>query len=104
MGLDISFCYHIIFIILFCQPVLVVPSFAQRVASEPNTGVDNTKQPAQFYWELMENQPDHMPGYNDPLIVDDTQGDFGGNPIIRPDRELSIVNSRLTQFFQLKVY
>ena len=43
------------------------------------------KPPANFYWELMGNQPDHMPGYNDPLLVDDTQGDFGGNPIIHPE-------------------
>jgi len=33
----------------------------------------------------MDNQPEHMPGYVDPLIVDDTQGDFGGNPIIHPE-------------------
>lgn len=43
------------------------------------------KPPANFYWELMENQPEHKPGYNIPLIVDDTQGDFGGNPIIHPE-------------------
>ena len=56
-------------------------------AADSKGDADHHKAPANFYWELMENQPDHMPGYVDPLIVDDTQGDFGGNPIINPERE-----------------
>lgn len=78
---------HGYFICLACSPVVEYPP-------NPNTNTmsgqeDHEKQPANFYWELMENQPDHLPGYVDPLIVDDTQGDFGGNPIIRPERKFN---------------
>lgn len=58
--------------------------YTQVTATDSEREKRYKKPPANFYWELMENQPEHKPGYNDPLIVDDTQGDFGGNPIIHP--------------------
>ena len=49
----------------------------------------------------MDNQPDHLPGMVDPLIVDDTQGDFGGNPIIRPERKKLQSIYRVEKFYYL---
>ena len=49
----------------------------------------------------MDNQPDHLPGMVDPLIVDDTQGDFGGNPIIRPERKIPQSIYKVEKFYYL---